>query len=88
MEAEKYPDVFKKVVEEGNCTFEQIVNTDETSIQWKLMSIYTYVSKLTGQARGRKQGKTRFMALFCWNLQDNALVDPPSSQTTSFLMYE
>jgi hypothetical protein len=39
--ASKYPDVFKKIIEDGGYTDQQIFNVDETGLFWKRMSSRT-----------------------------------------------
>ena len=74
--ASQYPEVLKKIIEDGNYSPDQIYNLDETALYYKAMPKSTYVSKHQKQARGRKLEKSRFTAMFCVNLTGSHKMRP------------
>ncbi|MCK5921306.1 MAG: hypothetical protein KAG66_10220 [Methylococcales bacterium] len=76
VEAEKYPDLLAKIVEDGGYVPEQIYNMDETGLQWKRMPNSTFVPREVHQAKGRKINKNRITILFCCNLAATCKMKP------------
>ncbi|XP_066471494.1 tigger transposable element-derived protein 1-like isoform X2 [Tiliqua scincoides] len=72
--AEMYPDVLKKIIEEGGYTAQQIFNVDETGLFWKKMPECIYISKEGKTMQGFTVAKDRLMLLLGSNAAgDNRL---------------
>jgi hypothetical protein len=73
--ASKYPDVLKKIIEDGGYTNQEIFNMDETGLFWKRMPSRTYISKGGGQP-GFKISKVRLTILLGGSAQGNFKLKP------------
>lgn len=72
--AKNYPAEFKKIVEAGGYTPQQIYNVDETGLFWKRMPSRTFISKQEKSASGFKAAKDRVTVLLGGNAAgDNKL---------------
>ena len=74
--AASFPNVLKKIIEEGGYTKDQIFNLDESGLNWKKMPRSTYIAKHQKQARGRKVDKSRFTVMFTVNLSGSLKMKP------------
>lgn len=72
--AKNYPATFKKIIEAGGYTPQQVYNVDETGLFWKRMPSRTFISKQEKSASGFKAAKDRITILFGGNAAgDNKL---------------
>ncbi|XP_063152245.1 uncharacterized protein LOC134492057 isoform X1 [Candoia aspera] len=74
--ASKYPDVLKKIIEDGRYTDQQIFNVDETSLFWKRMPSSTYIFKKEKTQPGFKVSKDHLMLLLGGNAQGDFKLKP------------
>ncbi|XP_066976300.1 tigger transposable element-derived protein 1-like [Macrobrachium rosenbergii] len=65
--AAKYPEAFKKIIEEKGYHPEQVFNMDETGLFWKKMPSRTYLMKDEAKASGFKAQKDRVTLIMCGN---------------------
>lgn len=74
--AEKYPDEFLKLINDGGYKPEQVFNADETALFWKRMPSKTFISKSEKSAPGFKAAKDRITLLLCSNASGDCLIKP------------
>ncbi|XP_043835158.1 tigger transposable element-derived protein 1-like [Dromiciops gliroides] len=74
--AAKFPDVLKKIIEEGGYTDQQIFNVDETGLFWKRMPSRTYISKKENTQPGFKVSRDRLTLLLGGNAEGDFKLKP------------
>lgn len=65
--AAKYPEAFKKIIEEKGYKPEQVFNMDETGLFWKKLPSRTFIMKEELKAPGFKAQKDRVTLIMCGN---------------------
>ncbi|XP_064115153.1 tigger transposable element-derived protein 1-like [Macrobrachium nipponense] len=65
--AMKYPEAFKKIIQEKGYCPEQVFNMDETGLFRKKMPSRTYLMLDEAKASGLKTQKDRLTLMMCWN---------------------
>lgn len=67
--ADTFPNLLKRIIEEGSYTSVHIFNLDECGLNWKKMPHPTYISGRQKQAHGRKLDKSRVTVMFTVNVK-------------------
>lgn len=65
--AERYVDVFEKIIKDENLSPEQVYNADETALYWRCMPHKTLRHEDEGALEGFKEPKDRVTVLACAN---------------------
>lgn len=74
--AKLYPDILKKILEEGEYSAKQVFNVDETGLYWKKMPNRTYIMEEEKTAPGFKASKDRLTLLLGSNAEGDCKLKP------------
>ncbi|XP_036597382.1 tigger transposable element-derived protein 1-like [Trichosurus vulpecula] len=74
--AAKFPDILKKIIEEGGYTDQQIFNVDETGLFWKRLPSRTYIFKKENTQPGFKVSRDRLTLLLGGNAEGDFKLKP------------
>ncbi|GFU87891.1 tigger transposable element-derived protein 1 [Trichonephila clavipes] len=73
--AKIFPEELAKIIEDGNCSADQVFNADETGLYWKKLP-YRNITKDEKTASGHKTSKDRVTLLLCSNASGDLMLKP------------